>query len=320
MEMVKTLSSASSDRHWKINGIKDELKSMQNDFVSLKQRVAFLKSVSPKIVNSAETCEAHADCTEDDLCEIQTCLNTVQDTLDTVEGFLQPCDGPGWRRVVHLDMTDSQMECPNEWPEITTSTTIRSCGRLSTAGGNCDSIMYAITGKPYSQVCGRIRGYQVGLPSAFSPFINNNLLGLGDAFVEGIVLSQVATSTENHIWTFAAGAEQQVDNTLLNYCPCLVGEQTFVNDNGGMIPGFLNGNYFCESVLTVSPPFDIEDSDPLWDGLNCADDSECCICPRPHFTQVFTAATNFPIKVSLCFAQDATSANIGIEQMEIFVR
>ena len=39
---------------------------------------------------------------------------------------------------------------------------------------------------------------------------NNILLGLGDAFMDGIVLSQVATSTENHIWTFAAGAMKQL--------------------------------------------------------------------------------------------------------------
>ena len=43
---------------------------------------------------------------------------------------------------------------------------------------------------------------------AFPPFTNDNSLGLGDVFVEGIVLSQVATSTENHILTFAAGAQQ----------------------------------------------------------------------------------------------------------------
>lgn len=339
LHLVAALSCESSDRHWKVNAIKDKLKSMQNDFVSLKQRLALLKSPSTALLSGTDTCSKHKEDTEEELAEIQSCLNEAQDTLDTVEGFLHPCGGPGWRRIVYFDMTDRNTNCPSGWEEIASTTARRSCGGSTGAAGSCYPVMYNVNvpREQYSQVCGRIRGYQLGLPSAFLPFYTNTALGLNDAFVDGIVVSRVdaVTSTRQHIWTFAAGALQQDDNpspALSNtpyHCPCLEDEQTFVSANGAL-PSFLNGHYFCESGLpflgstypsTMFPNLfsDIQVNDPLWDGLSCATDSQCCNCAPPYFTRVFDA-TDDPIEVRLCFGEDETVSNIGIELIELYVR
>ena len=73
--------------------------------------------------------------------------------------------GPGWRRAAY-SMSDPTQTYPPAWELITTPK--RSCARPSNAGGlTCYSAMFPTQGIQYSQVCGRIIGYQVGEPEAF---------------------------------------------------------------------------------------------------------------------------------------------------------
>ena len=98
--------------------------------------------------------------------EIQT--NTAQLllalTLSTQEFY--NCNGkPGWRRVVFINMTDTSYNCP---PGLNlTSYSKRTCGRAHSVGQDCSSTTFSVRGFEYSQVCGRIRGYQVGATLAF---------------------------------------------------------------------------------------------------------------------------------------------------------
>ena len=39
---------------------------------------------------------------------------------ESVVPILQPCGGPGWRRVANLNMSDPSQQCPSVWKEITT--------------------------------------------------------------------------------------------------------------------------------------------------------------------------------------------------------
>ena len=81
------------------------------------------------------------------------------------------CDGPGWRRAAYLNMPDPTQTCPPAWELIATPR--RSCARPSmNATDNviytsCFSAMFPTQGVQYSQVCGRILGYQFGQPQAF---------------------------------------------------------------------------------------------------------------------------------------------------------
>ena len=75
------------------------------------------------------------------------------------------CGGPGWRRAAYLNMSDPTQTCPPAW-ELTT-TPRRSCVRPSSAGDQtCYSAMFPTQGIQYSQVCGKIIGYQVGHPTS----------------------------------------------------------------------------------------------------------------------------------------------------------
>jgi hypothetical protein len=76
------------------------------------------------------------------------------------------CGGPEWRKVAYLNMSDPTQTCPPAWELNTTPR--RSCARPSDAGSySCYSAMFPTRGIQYSQVCGRIVGYQIGQPEAF---------------------------------------------------------------------------------------------------------------------------------------------------------
>ena len=199
------------------------------------------------------------------------------------------------------------------------------CGRTSTAPDTCDSEFF-VTGEAYNQVCGRIVAYQWGLPSAFQSFISSSspTFDLDDAYVAGISITRSDTSRE-HVWTFAAGALQQVGNPNLaetmEHCPCL--DETFI----GPLPDFVGEDYFCESALpdfeAVDPAadpstFDLQISDPLWDDQSCDATRDCC--DGPYFIKTFLTATTDPLEVRLCFHKDDTRSNIGIEMIELYVK
>ena len=65
--------------------------------------------------------------------------------------------------------------------------------------------------------------------------------------------------------------------------------------NGAGLLSFLNGDYFCEAPLPN--PIDA----PLWDGLNCVDNSECCdFGIPPYFTKVLDAENDEVLEVKIC--------------------
>ena len=76
------------------------------------------------------------------------------------------CGGHGWRRAAYLNMSDPTQTCPPAWELIDSPR--RFCARPSSAGlRTCYSAMFPTQGIQYSQVCGRIIGYQFGEPQAF---------------------------------------------------------------------------------------------------------------------------------------------------------
>ena len=68
------------------------------------------------------------------------------------------CGSKGWSRVALVDMSNDAQSCPGDLKLI--SSPIRTCGGQTTAG--CASAKFSTHGMSYSQVCGRLRGYQVG--------------------------------------------------------------------------------------------------------------------------------------------------------------
>ena len=331
LQRVKVLSVQSNERHWKINGITDELKCLQNDFASLSQRVAYLKSANSKITSDVGACQDHSTDTTESLGDLHTCLEELQGTLDTIEGFVHPCGGSGWRQIVDFDVNNPTSTCSEIGllePDTPSPTGIQSCGRVTDGPGVCDSMTFAIADdEPYNQVCGKVTGYQQGRTRAFFESILFPGITVENAFVDGFVITRGVAGSREHIWTFASGFTKQATNadpTVFDseFCPCEGGAAT--------APSFLNGEYFCESGIdsigdadpaTALPDLgmDIEIDDPLWDGLGCTGDSECCdICGQPYFHKTFATPTSDDIETRLCFG--APNSNIGIERVEIYVK
>ena len=64
-----------------------------------------------------------------------------------------PFGGPGWRRVVFLNMTDPSHVCPTELANTTYSR--RTCGRDHSGAFSCSSTTFSVGGSQYSRVCGK---------------------------------------------------------------------------------------------------------------------------------------------------------------------
>ena len=150
-------------------------------------------------------------------------------------------------------MTDPSQQCPSVWQEITTPH--RVCGRRSSSGG-CEGLNYTTGSEQYDQVCGRIVGYQLGIPNAFDATGRS----IDTDYVNGISVTH--SSPRQHIWTFAAGVDEQIRGHTR---PCIIG-----NTAARRPPSFVGQNYFYETGITSGFGGDgvlYPNGDPLWDGV-----------------------------------------------------
>ena len=67
--------------------------------------------------------------------------------------------GGGWTRLAYLNMSDSTVNCPSGF-RLYQSGSVRACGRPVTSSGSCVSVEFPSNGMSYSEVCGRVTGYQ----------------------------------------------------------------------------------------------------------------------------------------------------------------
>ena len=235
-------------------------------------------------------------------------LKKTRDSLDTSLGHTV-CGGEGgWRRVVYLDMTHPNANCPSGWQQTTHSK--RTCGKVSTNHLSCDSVFFQVSGGDYNRVCGTIRAYQYGYIDAFEAYDEGQATTIDGAYVAGVSLTH--GSPRQHIWTFAAGATEE-NPSINDACPC---DATSININ---IPPFVGGDYFCESGRNSSygPPF--AEADPLWDGKGCTSTSTCCeLNNPPYFTKQLTNPTTDDIEARLCRWESGEDS--PIEFIELYVK
>ena len=76
--------------------------------------------------------------------------------------------GGGWTRLAYLDMSYATQNCPSGF-RLYQSGGVRVCGRPVTNSGSCVSVQFPSNGISYSQICGRVTGYQYGTPDAVHP-------------------------------------------------------------------------------------------------------------------------------------------------------
>ena len=218
----------------------------------------------------------------------------------------------GWLRVAQLDMTDSSQQCPSGLLERIDSG-IRTCGRTNGLPG-CSSVTFTIP-SIYSQVCGKIIGYQAGSPDAFG----DSWAGRGTNpsidtyYVDGVSLTH--GNPRQHIWTFAAGHDEAASLPQFN-CPCT---HTPTASQATRPPAYVGEDYFCDITGSVpSPAFRPED--PLWDGTGCGPLNTCCSFNNPPwFYRQLPQHTTDDIEMRLCFDQGGGDEGMVVEMVDIYI-
>ena len=218
----------------------------------------------------------------------------------------------GWTRVAYLDMSDLSEECPTGF-KLYESNGVRACGRPDSSVASCQSVQFPSNGISYSQVCGRVVGYQYGSTDAVHHELNIN--DINSYYVDGISLTR--GSPRQHIWTFMASRQENIFENNDFLCPCSVGSTQFSN-----IQSFVGNDYFCESgspgnVEHNTPYF----SDPLWDGKQCGLlEQECCQAPGlPWFHKFLNSTTTDYIELRVCADQHTNNEDAPVANFEIYV-
>ena len=218
--------------------------------------------------------------------------------------------GGGWTRLAYLDMSDATQNCPSGF-KLYQSGGVRACGRPVTNSGNCASVQFPSNGISYSQICGRVTGYQYGHTDGLhgSSVIDTH-------YLEGVSITH--GSPRQHVWTLIAGYNES--SSASNACPCNTGSSVSVQS-------FIGNNYFCESGNpNISTSDILYTSDPLWDGQGCNSlESPCCNVPGiPWFHRDYgsTTTTDY-IELRVC--GDYHANNVGgedspVSYYEIYVK
>ena len=231
--------------------------------------------------------------------------------IKTNEGLLKvtcnmklKCGGVegGWMQVVDVDMNRDD-SCPGTWRKITNPKKL--CLGLSTGG--CASANFNVKGVSYDNICGQAKAYQKGLTDAFQ----SKTQSIDGHYVEGISIT--LGSPRKHVWTYAAGLSDDYDYKQYN-CPC-------ATVPGPIPPAFVGNDYYCESgdVGTYeSAPYYL--SDPLWDGSGCGSGNGCCAqIGMPWFYRKLQITTAEDFEVRICKSSSASTEDIAVEKLELFV-
>ena len=216
--------------------------------------------------------------------------------------------GGGWRRIASLNMTDPNEKCPTQFRTYS-SGGVYACGRPVTNSGSCVGITFPSRDIKYSQVCGKVIGYQDGKPNGAAAYHASRVIN--SPYIDGIILTH--GNPRKHIWSLLSG----YSGTLYSNCPC--GSHTPYP-----VPSFVGSNYYCESGCHQSNPSTntLYTSDPLWDGKGCGSTETTC-CEHtliPWFYRSFTHSTTDNIEMRLCCDEGTDNEDVPIKEYEIYVK
>ena len=218
----------------------------------------------------------------------------------------------GWTRVAYLNMSDPTEECPSGF-RLYDQNGVRACGRPVTSGGSCLSVRFPSFSISYSQVCGRVYGYQKGSPDAFWRGRNSQVNANGN-YVDGISITR--GSPRKHLWTYAAGVQENFLTGPDVACPCSTGSRQHP-------PLAVGNDYFCESG--VPGHFDVNtfySNDRLWDGEQCGViERGCCRASGlPWFHKTLLSPTSDYIELRLCCDEGTSNEDVAVGLYEIYTK
>uniref|UniRef100_A0A1X7SHR3 Fibrinogen C-terminal domain-containing protein n=1 Tax=Amphimedon queenslandica TaxID=400682 RepID=A0A1X7SHR3_AMPQE len=207
--------------------------------------------------------------------------------------------GGGWKLVTKLDMTNINENCPTGL-RLYHRDGGRACGRQESATRSYSRTIFPVNYE-YSQVCGKVIGYQKGHPDG--PVGNDRV-------------SLTHGTTRSHIWSFLA-APSEVHIKFSN-CPCS-------SDGAVDVPSYIGSDYYCESARTSLDPLYLDrlfTDDPLWDGKNCNfNEAACCKRPLiPWFHKNLGYTTTDYIEMGFYFNEGTHDEDSPVFQYEIYVK
>ena len=230
--------------------------------------------------------------------------------------------GGGWTRLAHLDMSDSTENCPSGF-KLYQSGGVRACGRATSSVGSCVSVQFPSNSISYSQVCGRVVGYQYATTDA----VDNTYGGtashndINSYYVDGVSITR--GSPRQHVWTLMAGlneASYYVFPDGRYNCPCSQG-----SIQNSTLQSFIGNDYYCESG---NPTTDgthqriLYTSDPLWDGKGCGSlEGNCCTAPGlPWFHKVLNTTTTDYLELRVCADENTIHDDVPVSFYELYVK
>ena len=218
----------------------------------------------------------------------------------------------GWLRVASIDMRDGNSMCSTGLRRIVEGSHTLCARNREDLG--CSSAVFPIEGVQYTNVSGKIIGYQRKSPDAFYRFISGQTTVDGN-YVDGISVTH-GRSPRKHIWTFAA-ALHEINNVTPYLCPC-----TNVDATGTTAPpAFVGDDYFCDTGSENQAQFIFYDQDPLWDGQGCGSSNTCCTWnDPPWFMKQLAHPTTDDIEIRLCTDEVTTNEDITFETLDIYVQ
>uniref|UniRef100_A0A1X7UHS8 Fibrinogen C-terminal domain-containing protein n=1 Tax=Amphimedon queenslandica TaxID=400682 RepID=A0A1X7UHS8_AMPQE len=238
--------------------------------------------------------------------------------------------GGGWTRLAYLDMSDATQNCPPGF-RLYQSGGVRACGRATSNDASCVSVQFPSNSISYSQVCGRVVGYQYASTDAVEHGLWNNPQkhvggtdpkhnDINSYYVDGVSITR--GSPRQHVWTLMAGLSETSTlhfNGIFN-CPCSPGSPQNLT-----LQSFIGNDYFCESgnpATDNSWLYDVYTSDPLWDGKGCGSlEDVCCAAPGiPWFNKVLGTTTTDYLELRVCADQETADEDVPVGFYEIYVK
>ena len=207
----------------------------------------------------------------------------------------------GWTRIAYLDMSNGEEKCPDglKLYEVNGK---RACGRPSSG---CASVRFPFEGISYSEVCGKVIGYQYGSTDGA-----HSGSSINSAYLDGISLTH--GNPRSHIWSFISGT---YESGSYSRCPC-------GSHDSRSAPSFVGKHYFCEAAAVSPWKAKLYTDDPLWDGKGCGSiERACCNLPGlPWFHRSFSYTTSDYIEMRVCCDQELADEDVAVSLFEIYVK
>ena len=290
----------------------DDLSScstLEQTLSGIKKDVDFLFThIDSLLVSSCSEVKEKCPYCKKGVYEIAPAPNTAKFVYCVFENSLY-CNVTGpWVKLASWNISEAGSSCPSGL-QLFVNGTVSACG-IKEGTSACKSLPLLSSPVPYTQVCGRMRGYQKGTTDAFRAFKSSSIDG---PYVDGVSITQ--GSPRQYIWTFSSGVQELVQPNKASQCPCFSGSTQSP-------PSFVGSDYFCESGCPAYwDGTTFHAADPLWDGEGCgALEAECCAAPGlPWFHKVLDAPTTDYIEMRVCIDEATTNENVLISSYDIYV-